>query len=370
LGIHLLLDDGRNVWPVALWSQHLSYARDLVGEWGYVTELIRLDDLDPAHWQVFFDLCAGLHLKPILRLATVYDRKEGMWLAPQADLDGRYATIAERYARFVAALRWPDAPHYVIVGNEPNHGDEWGGQTDPAAYARFFVSASRALHQADPDVQVLNAPLDPYTPNTDGQPFANGMTYLDAESFLDAMHTAQPNVFASVDVWASHTYPLGPMSEGPWQQEYKIDLLNGIPNLSHIEPPPSIPNRRVNSYEWELFKLKSYGVRDLQVMITETGWRHLESTDPNSLDNGLLWPEAFTVAQYVDLAFNGNHGRYPRWPTSGWTPWQTDARVIAVTPFALDGAPQEWGHTNWLQLDREGHVLGVYPMFEVLRRDR
>jgi hypothetical protein len=40
LGIHMLLDDGRNVWPLAIWAQHLGYARDLVGEWGYVTELV------------------------------------------------------------------------------------------------------------------------------------------------------------------------------------------------------------------------------------------------------------------------------------------------------------------------------------------
>jgi hypothetical protein len=184
------------------------------------------------------------------------------------------------------------------------------------------------------------------------------------------MHAAQPDVFASVDVWASHAYPLEPMSEGPWQQSFKMDLLNGAYNSNHVEPPTGIFNRGVNSYEWELFKLKSYGVRDLQVMITETGWRHLESTDLNATDNARLWPDALTVAQYVDIAFNGNRGRYPQWPSSGWTPWQDDARVIAVTLFALDGTPKEWGHTNWLQLDRDGHVLGVYPMFEALHNNR
>jgi len=178
--------------PETIWSQHLSYARDRVGEWGYVTELVRLDDLDPARWQVLFDLCARLHLKPILRLATSYDRDKGLWLAHQPTQMVDYATVAGRYAHFVAALRWPDTPHYVIVGNEPNHGDEWGGKADPLAYAHFLMATSRALHQADPDVKVLNAPLDPFTPNTNGKPFTDGMTYLDAESFLDAMHAAQP----------------------------------------------------------------------------------------------------------------------------------------------------------------------------------
>lgn len=370
VGIHLLLGDGRNAWPVKIWPNHVDYARELVGEWGYVTELVRLDILFPARWQTFFDLCAELHLTPILRLATTYDREKGLWLAPPADSDGGYAKVAGRYARFVSALRWPSAPHYVIVGNEPNHGDEWGGQADPAAYARFLVEVSRALHQADPDVLVLNAPLDPFTPNTNGQPFTNGMTYLDAESFLDGMYAAQPDVFAAVDVWASHAYPMGPMTEGPWQQSFEIDLLNGAHNPSHVEPPPGICNRGVNGYEWELFKLESYGVHDLQVMITESGWRHSESTDPDASDNGRPLPDAVTVAGFVDLAFNGNCGRYPQWPETGWTPWQADPRVIAVTLFALNGKPREWGHTNWLQLDIYGRVLGVYPMFETLRDNR
>ena len=258
----------------------------------------------------------------------------------------------------------------VIVGNEPNHGDEWGGKADPAAYARFLVDTSRALHQADSQVRVLNGPLDPYTPHTNGQAFVNGMTYLDAESFLDGMYAARADVFAAVDIWASHPYPMGPLAEGPWQQVFQIDLLNGARNPHHLVPPDSIFNRGVNGYEWELYKLKSYGVSQLQVMITETGWRHRESTDPQAADNGRQWPDASTVAQFVDLAFNGNRGRYPQWPESGWTPWQDDARVIAVTPFALDGAPQEWGHTNWLQLDRAGRVTGVYPMFDSLRRGR
>lgn len=370
LGIHLLLDDGRNAWPIDLWPEHLAFARDLVGEWGYVTELVRLDDLDPTRWQVLFDLCAQYHLRPILRLATTFDKEKGMWLAPQADQDGSYTAVAGRYSHFVASLRWPATPHYVIVGNEPNHGEEWGGKADPLAYARFLLDTSRALHQADPDAQVLNAPLDPFTPNTNGQPFVNGMIYMDAESFMDGMRAAQPDVFAAVDVWASHPYPLGPLTEGPWQQQFKIDLINDAHNPNHVEPPPGTFNRGVNGYEWELFKLKSYGIDHLQVMVTETGWRHSESADPTATDNGRPLPDVLTVAQFVDMAFNGNRGNYAHWPDSGWAPWQDDARVIAVTPFALDGAPKEWGHTNWLQLDSQGRVTGVYPMFEILSGNR
>jgi hypothetical protein len=39
---------------------------------------------------------------------------------------------------------------------------------------------------------------------------------------------------------------------------------------------------------------------------------------------------------------------------------------VAITPFALDGLPGEWGHTNWLMLDPAGAILGTYPPFDLL----
>ncbi len=370
LGVHLLLDDGRNVWPEPLWPTHMEHARQAVGEWGYVTQLVRLDDLNPQRWQRFMDLCAELHLTPILRFATTFNREMGWWEAPPQDSDGGYGTVATQYAAFIAALEWPTGEHYLIVGNEPNHGNEWGGKPDPAGYARFLVDVSAALHEADTRALVLNAGFDPYSPNTGTTPAADGMYYLDEESFLDGMVAAHPDVFTSIDLWASHPYPQGPFTEAPWLQAYGVDWLGETANPPHIEPPPGIFNRGVNGYEWELWKLATYGVPPLPVMITETGWRHAETTDPTATDNGRPLPNAATVAQYLDLALHGNRGRYPALPEAGWTPWLSDPRVVAITPFALNGSPSEWGHTNWLALDGAGNVLGTYAPFELLATGR
>jgi hypothetical protein len=366
LGVHLLLDDGRNTWPIDLWPLHLRYARQAVGEWGYVTELVRVDDLNPDRWQYFLDLCADFHLTPVFRLATTYDQDAHWWTAPLPDGDGTYYTIAVQYASFIAALHWPTPEHYVVVGNEPNHGNEWSGRPDPAAYARFLIDVSTALLKADPDVRVLNAGFDPYTPHTGNFPFVDGLLYIDEETFLDQMHAAYPGVFTYLDIWASHSYPMGPLTEGPWQQSYQVDWINDAVNPDHTDPPPHICNRGINGYEWELFKLSTLGVSPLPVMITETGWRHAESTDLASTDNGRALPDATTVAWYLDLALYGNGGRYPDLPQEGWTPWLTDPRIIAVTPFALNGFPREWGHTNWLALDSNGKVLYSYPPFDLL----
>jgi hypothetical protein len=360
-GIHLLLDDGRNVWPTDLWPTHLQYARQVVGPQGYVTELIRGDDLDAARWQFFLDLCAEYELIPILRLATTYDQDHGWWRAPQPDADGWYKTVAQTYAQFARELHWPTESHYIVVGNEPNHGNEWSGRPDPAAYARYLIDVAAALHATDPQIRILNAGFDPYTPHTGSYPFIDGLYYMDEESFLDGMYIAYQDVFESIDLWASHAYPLGPFTEPPWQQVYKVDLINDAANPYHIEPPKGIYNRGINGYVWELFKLSTYGVPPLPVMITETGWRHAEKNYSETTDHTPNLPDSKTVACYLSLSFYGEEAQCQDVALSGrWTPWNDDPLVIAVTPFALNGNPQEWAHTNWLEMDTKGEVLGVY----------
>ncbi|MAT95674.1 MAG: hypothetical protein CL608_00785 [Anaerolineaceae bacterium] len=349
LGVHLLLDDGRFQWPVSEWENHLAYARQAVGAGGYVTELVRLDDLDVAKWQQFMDLCAAQELTPILRLATTFDREAGWWNAPPLDDDGRsYQTAAQAYASFVAALDWPGEHHFVIVGNEPNHGDEWGGKPDPVAYARFLQKTAVALKTADPQAFVLNAGLDPFTPHTGSQPFVNGMWYMDSGTFLVEMVAAEPNVLDVLDGWVSHPYPLGPFAAPPWERTYQIDIINDAPAPDFSTPPAGIFNRGVNGYEWELWLLDQLGAPQLLVFITETGWRHGEAT----------YPSAALATDYLDLALRGNDGRFAHFPETGWTPWLADDRVVAVTPFALDGNPAEWHHTNWLDIDADGRITG------------
>ena len=363
----MLLTDGAHDWPVEVWGEHLDFARQAVGEWGYVLALVRLDDLDEERWQHFMNLCAERQLTPILRLATFHNSAGG-WTAPPQDAEGGYQTVAEQYADLVRELTWPSEEHLIIVGNEPNHGSEWGGRPDPAAYARFLIAVADAIHAADPQAQILNAGFDPYTPHTGDQPFNDGHYYMDEETFLDEMVAAYPDVFSRLDVWASHSYPQGPFAVGPWQQSYQVDWLNGATNPEHREPPAGVYNRGVNGYAWELWKLSTYSVPPLPVFITETGWRHAEAVEPTSPDNGRLLPQAETIGQFMDLALRGNQGRYPELPDSGWTPWLTDSRVKAVVFFALDGHPDHWSHTNLLQLDQEGQVIGAYDSFGVLEK--
>jgi hypothetical protein len=362
-GMHMLLDDGRNHWLPDVWPQHVQQARQFVGEGGYVVQLIRLDDLDVPRWQFFLDLCAREHLIPIIRLASTYDHVNKWWEAPPRDPGGQgYTHVAGQYREFFAQLRWPPVPRYVIVGNEPNRGDEWSNRPHPAEYAQFLLDVSHALRSVG--ITILAPALDLYAPHSNGQ-LIGGHRYIDAETFLDEMALARPEVFDAIDVWASHAYALDPFRFDPSRQAFHIDYAHGATNPRHVPPPDGIFNRGVNSYRWELWKLEQIvgpRARTLPVLITETGWRHGPTQDPAARDSVHAEISIETLSSYVDLAFHGNDGRYPGLPQTGWTPWNEDEKVIGVVLFALGGFPRDWGHTNWVLVDDRGQITGSYPV--------
>jgi hypothetical protein len=366
IGVHLLLDDGRNHWPIEIWDEHLAYAAQITSPKGIVVQVIRYDDLNAQRWQVFMDLAKQHDLTPVLRLASTFDFEKSWWNAPEADADGSYRAWGEDYASFLNALEWPSEQKHVILLNEPNNGHEWGGKPDAAAYARFVLDVSAVLREEVDNVIILNAAFDPYAPNTGSLPFPDTDVYLiDANTFMNDMEAAQDGVFANFDIWNSHAYALG-LREHPEERFYNFDYMNDAENTM----PPFIEglyNRGINGYEWELWKLAQLGYPELAVMITETGWRHLETTDPNSLDDGFGYPTVEQIAEFYDYAFRGSDSPYAEGLSPTITAWFDDERVLSVAPFALDGVPWEWGHTNLLELDAEGNVLGTYPIFEVLK---
>lgn len=370
VGVHLLLDDGRNNWPLAIWRDHMAYAAQIVPPGGYVVQVVRSDDLNPARWQSFMDLCAEFDLTPVIRLATTFDFDNRWWNPPVPDADGRYFSLANQYAGFINALTWPTERKHIIIHNEPNNGHEWGGQPDPAAYAALLVDTADVLRQRVPGVVMLNGAFDLYAPDTNGQPFpGSNVAMMAAPRFMDAMIAAEPTVFDQIDIWASHPYPLGAFIAPPWESAYRFDAMNGA-TLPDEAPPDGVHNRGVNAYEWELWKLAQYGLDPLPVLITETGWRH-SGGDAESLDFGEGYPSPELMAEYLDMAMVGNDdGRYPDAPKSGWTPWLRDERVIGVALFALNGIPAEWSHTNLLAIDADGRILGTHAPFDLLREYR
>ena len=187
------------------------------GDWGYITVVITEAERDHDRWQQIFDQMRRLHLIPIIRLAT--KANGNTWDAPQeAEINN--------WVAFLNSLNWVIQDRYVVINNEPNHAQEWGGRIDPAGYATYLKEIAKKLKEASPDFFVLPAGLDPSSTNT-----ASTMT---ENKFLSQMLIAQPDVFDFIDGWASHAYP----------------------------------NASIEIYNHEL----SYIGKKLPVFVTETGW--------------------------------------------------------------------------------------------------
>lgn len=362
VGIHFLLDDGRQSWETSVWESHFQAADKIVGTGGIAVQVIRSSDLRPRYWQYFLDLCARYGMTPVLRLSTTYHRKDQFWRTPHKDGAGRYTDLAHSYANFLSALDWHGLTPHVILFNEVNNGLEWGGIPDPEEYARLVADMAPVLRAAVPGIKILNAALDHYAPNTYGKKIHTGYAYMDAGTYMDIMQQTVPGIFNEFDLWNSHPYPLGAFREPPWNSVYQVDSWTGTPQPP---APQGLSNRGINSYEWELWKLWTYGVPPKPVLITETGWRY-ESDIQGGDDEGEGYPTQEQVAQYFDLAMWGNEGRYPDLPETGWTPWLRDPRVVGVSIFALDGVPIKWGHTNLLNMTIDGRISSTTPMYDVL----
>jgi hypothetical protein len=360
LGVHLLMTGKNTDFPRAAWGEHLRYARQMTGAGGWVVQVIQSNDLNAEKWQDFLDDCYTLELRPVLRLATHLDPQTGYWVAPPK---GQYDELATGWGNFFAQLHLPQ-PLWVIVGNEPNSGGEWGGRADPAAYADYFMAVAAELKRLDQPIYLAMAALDLYAPHTNDQPFPGSETRLmDAAAFLDGIFQEQPRLMDYVDFWASHPYPMGPFSDPPWEQAYHFDRIQGAERLPLIHPPAGIYNRGVNGYQWEAWYLKNvHGIDIPPILISEFGYRHRETVDPRAGDKPVQELDALTIAAYLDAVIWGNADP----SRSGWTPLVDDPKIMGVVYFALAGDPRLWGHSALLRVDRSGRVLGTYPHYDLL----
>lgn len=255
------------------------------GDWGYVTFVITENERDRARWQRSFDEMRRKHLIPIIRIAT---NAEGEYWKIPSDAE------INNWVAFLNSLNWVIQNRYIIIGNEPNHAKEWGGEIDPATYATYLNNFARKLHEASTDFFVLPAGLDASAKNT--------ISTMDEALFLRKMLTSEPNLFDNLDGWTSHSYP-NPDFSG---SEY--DKGKGS----------------INTYDWELTYLQSLGImKYLPVFITETGWSN-KTLDPNN------------ISEKYEYAFKNI--------------WN-DPRIIAVTPFILNYPDSPFEEFTWRKKD-------------------
>ncbi len=272
------------------------------GDWGYVTVVISQNDRNLEKWQNTLDRMRQLHLIPLIRLATTLE--SSIWQKPKLE-------EALPWAEFLDSLNWVTQNRYVILFNEPNHAKEYGGIIDPRDYAKIISSYSTTLKRQSSDFFILPAGLDASAPNS--------FNTMDEERFLRQMLIAEPDVFASIDGWTSHSYP-NPGFKGGIKD-------NGRGSL--------------RTYLWEKTLLKKLGIeRDIPIFITETGWPHLDELGYNN-----TYLSADYVATLVKLAAE--------------TIWN-DPQIVAITPFVLNYQTYPFSNFSW----QIPNTDKFYPQYE------
>ncbi|KKT31117.1 MAG: hypothetical protein UX04_C0006G0006 [Microgenomates group bacterium GW2011_GWF2_45_18] len=224
-------------------------------------------------WVVFFESCKRLNILPIIRLATELDSTG--WRVPT------HRDIIES-ATFLASMEWPDESRkYVIVFNEPNHANEWGGTLNPEQYAHLAVFASQWFRDEDVGFILMPAGLDLAAPN--------GTRTMEAFTFWDRALEAEPELFSLFGAWSSHSYPNPAFSGSAFDTKQ-----NSIRGFAH-----------------ERAYLEKKTGRVLPIFITETGW----ANTPKNLR---------TLRKNIEYAVN--------------TVWDTD-EIVSIAPFVLRGDP-------------------------------
>jgi len=257
------------------------------GDWGYVTFVIQKGERDTNRWQEVFNEMRRLHLIPIVRIATAPVGKNNVWEKGNPDeIDG--------WISFLNSLNWVIKNRYVIIGNEPNHAKEWGGEINPKEYASYLKIFAQKLKNSSPDFFILPAGFDASAPNSKDT--------MDESLYLQKM-IEDPNVFDNIDGWASHSYP----------------------NPDFSGSPESSGKGSIRTFEWEINYLKFLGVKkDLPVFITETGWTHPTDTLETNLGN--KYEEAFKNA------------------------WD-NKKIIAITPFIYKYQDPPFNNFSWISKD-------------------
>lgn len=262
------------------------------GDWGYITIPIRSNERDIEKWTQFMNDCRTLHLIPILRIATF--PKNNHWMAPNEwDLID--------FSNFLNELPWPTKNRYIIIYNEPNHQGEWGGFVNPEEYARILDRAIDIFHRKNPDFYVISAGLDSSAPN--------GPNSMDEFQYLRQMENRFPGIFRRIDGFSSHSY--------------------GNPAFSF---PPNLYSRfNIANFQFEQNFLRSVGVENINLFITEAGWA------VNLIGDDL-------AAKYYLHAFQ-----------NVWS----KPNIVAVTPFVLTADSGPFSDFSFTQGDFKPFVKEI-----------
>ena len=275
-----------------LFPSELNEASNLVnstdGQWGYVTIPIQTTDKDLKKWQIFMDEAREKKLIPIVRLATepLYSNTS-VWRKPDE------ADIID-FANFLNSLEWPVENRYVIIYNEVNRFDEWGGEApNPQRYGELLSFAYDTFKRRSEDFYIIMAGLDNASPN-------DRVKYMDNMVFIEEMIETNPEVINKIDGFSSHSYP----------------------NPAFSQPPSSTKLMGTATYKYEYELINRNSSKKIPVFITETGWTSDSLSDEQ-------------VSSYYNTAYKDVWG-------------QDKDKIVAITPFLLNSTGGQFENFSFI----------------------
>lgn len=272
------------------------------GDWGWATIVIRPDQLDKNTWQDFFDNCRKYHIIPIIRLAS--SMQGPVWAKPDKE-------EVIRLSNFVNSLTWPTKQQHIILYNEINHAQEWGGTIDPQGYADLAIFTSQYLKTLNPNFIILSGGLDLAAPS-------QLPNFESAQNVYQQIYEYKPEFFNNIDAIASHSYP----------------------NHGFIGTPKDTGQHSIRGYLWEQQFIQSLGIqKTFPIFITETGWPHREG-----IKNENSFYTTQTTASFLIDALQI---------------WSSDKTIQAVTPFIYNYPNEPFDHFSWADQNEK-----IFPNYQ------
>jgi len=236
-------------------------------------------------YDLIVDLCEEYSLKLIARLDRPPD-----WTREDNSYKERPPDDFDDFGDFVYAFvdRYRGRIAYIQIWNEPNIFPEWGNRpVDPAGYVDLLRVAYQRAKEADPNVQVLSAPLA----ITLGQPHPEAGKWISMNEieFLEAMYEAGAKDY--FDILSANAFGLG-------------------------SPPEEPPEAGTLNFQRVLFLrevMERHGDSDKAIWFNEYGW----NASPEDLpEEELIW-QRVSEEEQAAYTVEGIEYALDNWPWAG-----------------------------------------------------
>src|SRR3989344_2344815 len=165
------------------------------GQWGSLVRVLQEGELTPENLQAEYKILFEERCLYILRLATKID-DQGKWVLPSESTTNYITDLVKKTT--------PPSRGYYQLGNEPNRGDELGGDClkNIPEYAHWFQKTKQAILEVSPEAVVMLGALDKAAPMIAPE-------YCDVKTFYKELIKAEPKIFDDISVLSTHSYFTG-----------------------------------------------------------------------------------------------------------------------------------------------------------------